>query len=169
MKNKNIIITAAVIVSLFMIYVIFYRPLIKRLRMKSSEYTVIENNVNKARKLIDLSKTMKTNIVMINEKEVSLAIDELARHGKDFGVEFRSIKPREVVKEDSVGRYKMLPVDMEVIASDKQFSDFLGSFDELKKSLIKIDSLEIIPDEKNKSMLKAKIVINIYFSSEGGI
>ncbi|MFA6320377.1 MAG: type 4a pilus biogenesis protein PilO [Candidatus Omnitrophota bacterium] len=168
MKNRNIIIAAMVVFSLFLIYIILYRPLIKKLKMKSAEYAAIENKINSAQRLINSSKAMKSDIVMITEKEVSLAIDELTKHGKSLGVEFRAIKPREIIKSDPVNQYKMLPVDIEIEASDKQLADFLGSLDELKKSLIKIYSLDIKADDMNKAMLKAKVVIGIYFSSESG-
>ncbi len=169
MKNKNIIIAVVIFVVLVGAYAFFYIPLLSRIKAKSLEYAKIERDIASSRGLIESCRNMKSDFEIISEKEVSVAVDELTGHAKDLGIKFRAIKPGEFAKEDPVYKYRMLPVEMDIQASDKQFADFLGSLDELRKCLIKVESFEVTADPKNREVIIAKIVIDIYFSPETGI
>ena len=102
--------------------------------------------------------------VLLAEKDASLAIDELTKHGKSMGINFISIMPREVIKS-SDSQYKILPVEMTVEATDQQFSMFMGLLDELKKSVITVESFDAAPEKENPAKLKAAVVIDMYFSA----
>jgi len=88
----------------------------------------------------------------------------LTKHGTKLGIDFITISPKEV-KESEDPRFKILPVEMRVRSSYKQLGSFLGSLDELKKGLIKVDSFDIDPHEIEKSIVATDLTVDIYFSS----
>ena len=55
-------------------------------------------------------------------------------------------------------------IEMQLESNDKQLSDFLGSLDELKKGIVKVDSFEIRPKAEDSTILESKLVIDVYIS-----
>ena len=162
--TKEHIITGAVIIVIIAIaYIFFYNPLIRALNFKLSESRSIEGQLLEMRDTIKLAGDGAGGRVLLAEKDASLAIDELTKHGKSMGVNFVSIMSREIIKSPD-SQYKILPVEMVVEATDQQFSQFIGLLDELKKSVITVESFDAAPEKENPSKLKAIIVIDMYFS-----
>ena len=155
--------TAAVIV-----YLIMFAPLAKNLKLKYTECRICENQVLDARNLISYARNIDKSYagrVLISEKEAAAGIDEFIKHGKSLGVHFISVKPGNIIiKEDAY--YKILPMDLEIEAADKQFVSFMGSIDELKKAIVTVDSFDITPDMQDRRKLHADMIINIYLSKQ---
>jgi len=183
MRNSKVIITASIIIVVTAVYIIFYTRLLQQLKAKKCECAAMESGLADNRNILKLFGHAENGPVMMTEKEMPIAIDELTNHGKAMGIIFHSIKPREVippgVPQGAGSRpgateggikgaqpYKILPVEMKLAATDKQFSDFMGSLDALKKSLIRVESFDVVPVEKDKAAVKGTVVIDIYFASE---
>ena len=145
-------------------YFFLYNPLVKALNIKSSECRSIEGLLFEMRDTIGLIGGGTEGRVLLAEKDASLAIDELTKHGKSMGINFVSIVSREITKSPD-SQYKILPVEMTVEGTDQQFSQFIGLLDELKKSVITVESFDVLPEKENSSKLKAIIVIDMYFSA----
>ena len=135
-----------------------------KLKNRYIECRNCENDVLAARNLIESAGKNLGNMTLMTEKDVPLAIEELTRHGKLKGVSFISMQPKEIVL-DKDSNYKILPIEMEITAGDKQFSEFLGSLDELKKTLIKIKRFDIVPANEDRTILRARITLEIYLSA----
>jgi len=150
---------------ILLVYLMLFAPLMQRLGIKYQECRVCENEAIYARNTIKDAGRLYGDRVLMTEKEVSVAIDELAKHGKDIGINFISMTPREIVQEKGA-KYKMLPVEMEIEAEDQKFSEFLGSLDELKLALIKVKSFDIIPNPEDRTRLKAVLVVDMYLSGQ---
>ena len=163
--TKEYVMAGAVILAVIAgAYLFLYRPLIKELKLKSSECRSIEGLLLEMRDTVRLAGKSTQERVLLGEKEASLAIDELTKHGKVMGVNFISITPKEIIRS-SDSQYKILPVEMTVEAPDQQFSLFLGLLDELKDSVITVESFDAAPEKEDPAKLKATVVIDMYFSA----
>ena len=154
---------AAAGLCLVILFFIFYIPVMKTLAVKDAECKRIETEAREARILITQAGKIYGDRILINEDEVGRAMDELAKHGKLMGVNFVSMKPGEI-KNVPGAKYKELSIEMRLESNDKQLADFIGSLDELKKGIVKIDSFEIYPKAGDGTLLESKLVIDVYIS-----
>lgn len=145
------------------LFFIFYIPVMKTLAVKDAECRRVETEAREARILIAQAGKIYGDRILINEDEVGVAMDALAKHGKLMGVNFVSMKPGEV-REVPGAKYKEMLIEMSMESNDKQLADFMGSLDELKKGIVKIDSFEIKPKTEDGTMLESKLVIDVYIS-----
>lgn len=165
LTRERLIIAAVAIAIVGIVYFVIYKPATKESMAKRMECRSLESQVREEHSAIELAGKAAAERVLMTEKDSSLAIDELAKHGKLMGINFISMKPKEMVKAQDT-QYRILPVEMEVEATDEQLLSFIGSLDEFKKSIITIESFDVSPKKDDKSKLKAGIVIDIYFSSK---
>ncbi len=167
-ENQIIAIAISILIAISVIYLIIFIPLIRELRAKYTECRLCENQAVDARNLIEYASRLDASYgerVLVSEKECAECVDELTKHGKSLGIDFLSMKPKEIVVKEGTP-YKILPIELEIEATDKQFVDFLGSIDELKKTIVTVNSFDITPDRQNRKLLNAKMVINIYLSAK---
>lgn len=164
-KGQLTVAVSAGIVLLVM-YIFLFGPLMKEVKAKSSAYKALSGEVCAARGLIESAGKITDERDLLTEKEVLPAIDELTKHGKSMKINFESIRPREVMQDENSG-CRILPVDLAIEGNDAQMAMFMGSLDDLRKSLIIVNSFDIIPDRNDPSKLKATITINMYFLAGG--
>lgn len=163
-QEKLIIAVPALIILIVLaIYLILYAPLISKLKIKYIECESAENEVLECRNIIELAG--EAGLVIIAEKDVSHAIDELTKHGKLKGINFLSIIPKEVKKEKG-SQYKVLPIEMKIESTYEELGILLGSLDELDKGLLKVESFDIIPDRENPSKFITDLVVKLYVSGK---
>jgi hypothetical protein len=143
---------------------IFYLPLMGRFKSVYFECRTCENQVLEARNIIDSVGNNTSDRTLMTEKEVQFAMDEFVNQGKAKGINFISIRPGDV-QEVQGAPYKTMSIDMEVEGPDEKISEFIGSLDELKKAVIKIKSFEITPNPENRTILKARITIDVYITA----
>lgn len=165
LTKDRLMIAGAVAVAavVLLVYLTLFAPLTQKLGIKHRECRACENDVIYARNTIKDAGRLYGDRALMTEKEVSVAIDELTKHGKDIGINFISMTPREIVHEKGA-KYKTLPIEMEIEAEDQKFAEFLGSLDELKRALIKVKSFDIIPNPEDRKKLKAVLVVDMYLS-----
>lgn len=165
-ENQIIAIVVAFVVSISLVYGIFFFPRIKELRAKYLDCRSCESQVADARNLIEevsrLDKATGARI-LISEKEASSGIDEFTKHCKSLGVNFLSMKPGNIVTPEGMP-YKILPIEMEMEATGEQLVKFMGSIDELKKAIVTVKSFDITPDKDDDRKLKIDMVTNLYLS-----
>lgn len=163
-KEKIIVIViAAICVIALGVYLVFYVPLMRQLKTQYLEYRSIENEVLECRNIIESAGRAYGERVLMTEEDTAAAIDELTRHGKLQGINFVSISPKEIKKEEGT-QYKILPIGMEIESTYEQLGTFLGSLDELEKGLIKVEKFGIAPDKEDTSRLTTDLVVDIYLS-----
>ena len=147
------------------VYAVIYMPLSRNLKAKYFECMACEGQALEARKAIESAVSISGERALSPEKDAGSAIDELTEQGKLTGVNFLSMRPKEkAVKETSP--YTILPVEMRIEASYEQFLAFIGSLDELAKTIIKIKSFEVVPDQTNKAKLYVDLVVDMYFAKD---
>ena len=164
--NQTIAVIAAIAVIIVLAFGIFFFPRMKELRGKYIDCRACESRVVDARNLIEaVSKLNKQSgaRVLISEKEAATGIDEFTKYSKSLGINFISVKPGDATVPQGKP-YKVLPIEMEIESSGEQFVRFMGTIDELKKAIVTVKSLDIIPDDGDGRRLKVDIVINMYLS-----
>ena len=165
-QDKLIILVATVCLAIAVgTYFGIYGPLIKEVKTKYIECRSIEKEVVKCYDVIESVGRIAGERVLITEEDVSRAIDELTKHGKLNGINFISIKPKKMKKEKG-SEYKILPVGVEIKSTYERLGTFLGSLDNLDKSLVKVKNFNITPDEKTPNKLITDLTMDIYLSGE---
>jgi Tfp pilus assembly protein PilO len=159
-----VIIIGVIIIIIAGLYLFLYKPIISRLRTARSECCVIEADVAQARQSTDSVKMADIKGGLITEEEISFAIDELTRQGKLEDVNFISMKPGEI--EKSKGPYEILPIEIEAESLYDRLGTFLGTLDELERSLVTIRSFKITPAKADPSRLRSELVVNMYIAGK---
>jgi hypothetical protein len=162
-RNLVIAITVSTALAIFAIYMIFYAPLLRELGRKYNELMICEKQTACARDVINSAGSIYSDRVLMMEKDIALAISQLTKHGKEMGINFISITPKDLIDEKGA-EYKIFPVEMEIEAADEKFSDFIGSLEDQKATVIKVTSFDITPVKGDGSRLNAKVVIYMYIS-----
>ncbi len=155
-----VIVSAAAAVAFLGIWLIFFRPLADKLKSLHLEYRGLEISLARARDAAGSLKSKGFKKELVSEAEVSLAIEELTKEGKAKGINYISLTPKQIERRQ--GPYKMLPVDLELEASYAVLSDFLGKLDELKRSLVCIRKLNIIPNKANPKISTTRLSLDMY-------
>lgn len=163
-RERLTIITVSVIaIILIGTYAFFYRPLINKYTNVGSECRGIETEVLQAREAINLLDQAVAKRMLISEKDISVAIDELTKEGRSRGVNFTSIMPGKI-KNSGDHDYKILPIDMELESDYKAMAVFLGSLEVLEKSLVTVKNVDIVSDTARSAKLKTRLTVNMYLS-----
>jgi len=153
----------AVLIAVIGVFLTFYIPLIQRSRELHIQCKSIEEKERKTKNVIKFASVISSRRVLMTEEDVSYATDELTRLGKERGVDFISIRPGEMQKDESA-EYKILPVELQLESTYKQLGMFLGSLDDVEKSLITVKSFNVVPDPENTSRLMTDLVVDVYLS-----
>ena len=160
-KEKRIILIGVLIAVILGVYLISFIPLMKELRTRYPESKSIENNILEVRNIIEAARGTDVKRTIIAEDDASRAISEVTGHGRLNGINFISINPGNIKKEEGL-RYKILPLETKIKSTYEQIGIFLGSLDELEKTLVTVKSFKISPDKEGPSKLTANLVIYIY-------
>jgi Tfp pilus assembly protein PilO len=164
--NQAIAVIAAIVISVSLVWGIFFFPRMKELRAKYLDCRLCESQVVDAHNLVEavsrLNKESGTR-VLISEREAASGIDEFTKHGKSLGINFLSMRPGNVIIPEGMP-YKILPIEMEIEATGEQFVKFAGSIDELKKAIVTVKSFDITSDKDDDRILKIDMVIDVYLS-----
>ncbi len=164
-KEKAILLSAGLVILIVLaLDAVFYLPLLGKLKNKYIECRTCENDVFDSRNLIESTGKDLGEMTLMTEKDIPLAIEELTSHGKAKGVSFVSMQPGDVILDKS-SNYKILPIDISMEAGERQFADFLGTLDELKKSLIKLKSFYVTPEKEDRTRLNGRITLEVYLSA----
>ena len=156
-------IAAAVALVALGAYLIFYAPVIRETGIKYAACRAVENELLECRNIIESAGRIQGKRVLMTEKDVSHAIDELTRQGKLEGINFVSMSPGEI-KEEEGSQYKTLPINVEIKSTYKQLGIFLGSLDKLEKGLVKVKSFDITANAGDPKLLTTVLVMDMYLS-----
>lgn len=137
-----------------------YLPLTLRVKEKGRELLKLESEVKEAKdSILSAKRIYAEDLYLPKQEEVSWVIDEMTALGKGLGIDFRSIRPQEVQKEES--GYSFVPVEMTVESSYKELGQFIGSLKGLKKGFVTVGHFEIRRDEKMFPKLSCRLLVKI--------
>ncbi len=161
--NLKVIIIASAALAALGVYFIVFKPLVKKLNSKYSEYKAIDSAMIKARGITGQAKDSALERSILSKKDISIAIDELTNYGQSLNIDFITLTPGNPEKE---AMYEVFPIDMEIRSGYKKLGEFLGAFNELQKSLIAVKSFSVIPEEGDSGKLKTKIAFKMYLLAQ---
>ncbi len=168
-KKAAVLIISAALILVF-VNIIVFSPIANKLRLKYQECRICEGQVADARNLIEMGRKIDKEYggrTLISEQQAAIGIEEFTRYGKSLGINFISIKPQNIIKQENV-LYKILPLELSFETSGEQFVKFMASIDKLKKAIVTVRSFDITPDKADRKQLKVGMVVNIYLSLQEG-
>lgn len=157
-------------VAAIIIYIAILMPLSNKVRARYLECGMYEGQAANARKLIEVSQKIAPEYqsrVLVSEQQAAVGIEEFTRHGKSLGINFLSLKPKNIIKPESA-LYKILPVELSFEANGGQFVKFIGSIDELKNAIVTVKSFNLAVNSDDRKKLIGNMVVDIYLSPEEG-
>lgn len=163
-KEKLIkIISGAAAIVIIGTYLFLYRPIISRLKIQHLKCRTIESEANQAREAIAGLKK-KDKKTLLNEADVSAAIDELTILAKSKDINLISITPRQI--KEKKASCKILPIAMEIESAYEDLGVFLGSLDSLQKCVVTLESFNITPERTGALNLNTKLTIDMYLAGK---
>ncbi|MDD5449468.1 MAG: hypothetical protein PHO42_02595 [Candidatus Omnitrophica bacterium] len=166
LKKPVMVLSAAVAVFLFLIYLIFYAPLFRAAAKKCLECKSAEERLLEARKIIEYAggPGRAQGREMMPESDAARAIDELTKYCAVMGINVHSMKPGEITGSDRP-EYKILPVAIDLDSTYQKFAIFTGSLADFKKGVIKVKSFDMAGLEGDARKIAARLGIEIYLRS----
>lgn len=162
-KNRTILFFALPIAGCIAAWII-YAPFIARLKSLSSECALLEKNALEARNVAASSWSAGGKPALIQESQISTALDEITRSGKEAGINFTSIAPHGVEKPEG-SLLRILPVELETKSLYKPLGFFLGELQGMETVFITVKHIEIKTDLSTTTQVIAKIVLDLYLSN----
>jgi Tfp pilus assembly protein PilO len=159
-KRLIIVLAAGGGITALLLYFIFYAPLIRELKIRYLECKSIESQLRDAHNTIESAGESREQKVLVTVENVSEAIDGLAKQCSLMNVTVLSINLKKI-KEEGDLQFKVLPIEMEIKSTFQQFAVFIGSLAKLESGLIKVKSFDLAPDSKDKTKLKANLVLDM--------
>ncbi|MGA2775025.1 MAG: type 4a pilus biogenesis protein PilO [Candidatus Omnitrophota bacterium] len=158
-RNKLIIISVGIAIAGFILCFVLYMPLVRQLRLKSNDAKTLEAELFKARDTVAYMQTVASRQQLVNEENLFVATDELIKRGGLYHINFVSTRLEEPRRE---AVYVMLPIYIVLESGYSELGDFLGSLDNLEKSVIKVDEFDLAPSTSEPSKLRAKLTLDMY-------
>lgn len=165
-ENRIAVFIAAAVLLLITVFAIVIVPIAHKLSLTYQECRGYEEQAAEARRTVEIGRKIDKEYggrSLISEQEAAVGIEEFTRYAKSLGINFFSIRPGDIIKEEGMP-YKILPIELSFQASDEQFIKYMTSIDELKKAIVTIKSFDITPDSIDRRQLKVTMVIDIYLS-----
>lgn len=143
------------------VYMLFYVPLISKLKSETRQVRSIENELKELRSMLDTTGKVYEERTLISGKDVSRAINELTKQADLKSVNFISISPGDIRKDATC---RVMPIEIKAECTYKQLGILLGSLDELEKGLVRVNSLDVAVSPKDPKKVISDIILDMYIS-----
>jgi len=143
------------------VLIFLYRPLMIKLRDTANRLHEVETKVLNQRGAIAASKKSDVKGQMMQRNEVPLAIAELTEKGRELGLNFSSISPRQL-QETTQASIRKLPINFTIESEYKDIGQFLAYVEGFSRTVAEVESLSIRPRRKNPPKLSVELVLNLY-------
>jgi len=159
--RKLHILYACCALSGLIVLIFLYRPLMIKLHDAANRLHEVETKVLNQRGAIAASKKSDVKGRMMQRNEVPLAIAELTEKGRELGLNFSSISPRQLQETTQAGIRK-LPINFTIESEYKDIGQFLAYVEGFSRTIVEVESLSIRPRENNPPKLSVELVLNLY-------
>jgi Tfp pilus assembly protein PilO len=146
-------------------YGFVYRPLELELVRQKAEMQSVETRAARAHEAVVSVGKEGVRAIAATEKEALLVIDELTREGKARGVNFAAITPKPF-EAASDPHFKILPVELVLESRFEDLGNFLGTFENLKRTFATAPHFRVVYDERNPGKVRAEVLAHLYFLNE---
>ncbi len=161
-SSKGLLILCACCVLSGLIIIIFlYRPLMIKLHDSANRLHEVETKLLNQRGAIAASKKSDIKGQMMQRNEVPLAIAELTKKGRNLGLNFTSISPKQL-QETTQASIRRLPINFMIESEYKDIGQFLAYVEGFSRTIAEVESLSICPRENNPPKLSVELVLNLY-------
>ena len=163
-KRERLITFIALGISFFFLgWFFIYAPVVKKIKLKTLECVQAEEKASQAREIAASSRGGQRKLALIHENQASQALDEITRKGKETGVNFIAIIPRQV--QDSAGSgLKVLPIELETKSPYKSLGIFLGEVQASESIFSTVYHFNVKPEPPNSGLVTARILLYVYLS-----
>lgn len=151
----------AIILGFSIIFI--YLPLAKDLRDLNSRYTRKFLELDKIKDKIAVADKIKAKIIVYSQ-DLPSALDELTKKANALGINFDFIKQEKLINLSQ--GYQVLPILIESVCDFQALGSFLGSLEDLEKSVIVLNQLEINREEDSLPNLRVDLQLGIYLRSD---
>ncbi len=159
--RKLHILYACCALSGLIILIFAYRPLIIKLHDAANKLNEVETKLLNQHGAIAASKKSDVKGRMMRRNEVPLAIAELTEKGRELGLNFSSISPRQLQETTQAGIWK-LPINFTIESEYKNVGQFLAYVEGFSRTIAEVESLSIRPRKNNLPKLSVELVLNLY-------
>ncbi len=156
-----LILCACCVLSGLIILIFVYRPLMNKLHNAANRLHEVETKVLNQRGAIAASKKSDVKGEMMQRNEVPLAIAELTEKGRDLGLNFTSISPKQL-QETTQASIRKLPISFTIESEYKNVGQFLAYVEEFSRTIAEVKSLSIRPRKNNLPKSSVELVLNLY-------
>lgn len=159
-KRPVMLASGAILLCLFLLLAV-YLPLGSRLKKSGMEISRLEGELLSARETVSFAKRLGKEVFLPlpKQQEVSFVMDEITELGNELGVNFRSIRPKEIEKTSST--YQVLPIEMRLEAPYRELGTLMGALKNLKGGLVTIEDFEMVREEETLPDLKADLLVKL--------
>lgn len=102
---------------------------------------------------------------VIRQDEVTLVIADLAKQGRDLGLNFDSISPGKPQDTTQTG-IRTLPIDFTIESEYRSIGRFLACVEECPRDIVEIESLSVHPKQDNPCKLDVQLTLSLYAETE---
>ncbi len=156
-----LILCACCVLSSLIILIFVYRPLMVKLHNAANRLHEVETELLNQRGAIAASKKSNVKGEMMQRNEVTLAIAELTEKGRELGLNFSSILPRQLQETTQAG-IRNLPINFTIESEYKGIGQFLAYVEGFSRTIAEVESLSIHPRGNNPPELSVELVLNLY-------
>ncbi len=163
--RKLYILYACCVFSGLIILIFAYRPLMIKLRDGAKRLHEVETKLLNQRGAIAASEKSDVKGRVMQRNEVPLAIAELTEKGRDLGLNFTSISPKQL-QETTQASIRKLPISFTIESEYKNVGQFLAYVEGFSRTIAEVKSLSIRPRENNPPKLSVELLLNLYVEIE---
>lgn len=160
-KNLSIIIAVITFLSLVIICIILYIPLIKKNIELSSQLNGLNRELVKARGIQDSLAGGHDIKELLVKEDVQYVINRIAKQEVPGKLKFVSIVPAQMLEIDNC---KIIPLVLDIESDFMSIGEFFETIGMLDKGFVTVDSFKLatVVKDGNSGKLKAILVLNIY-------
>ncbi|MFH1771501.1 MAG: type 4a pilus biogenesis protein PilO [Candidatus Omnitrophota bacterium] len=163
--NKNQFLIISFVVLMFfsgLFYFILYLPLSKEIDKAGLEKNALNAEVMKTRSNLASLKGEPLRKDFLCQANIPSVLDELTRLGKTHEIRITSMVPKNL--EKALPFCSVFPLEIGIEASYGKLAIFLGSLDELKQSLVVVESFNINSSENSPGILRGNLKLKVYLA-----
>ncbi len=160
--NKTII-YIFILVAVIIIFIFLYLPLLKDLDSLSIRYKQESKKLENIKQQIATSDNLKAKAIT-RQEEITQALDELTRKANSLDFKFDSLKQSEMAALGS--DFMLMPISIESTCDFQAIGNFLGSLEDLEKSVVVVQKIKIETLKEALPNLKLSLELAMYVSNE---
>ncbi len=164
-SKTRLILCACCVLCGLIILIFVYRPLMIKLHDAANRLHEVETKVLNQRGAIVALEKSDVKGKMMQRNEVPLAIAELTEKGRDLGLNFSSISPKQL-QGTTQASIRKLPISFTIESEYKNVGQFLAYVEGFSRTIAEVESLSIRPRENDPPKLSVELLLTLYVEIE---